>query len=586
MRKYYYLAALTGLAFVLRFWQLANLPFPPDGDEVAFGYYGWSLLHFGTDEYGNTLPLFFISIGDYKYPGLAYLNILPALLFGLSDMTTRFWSAFSGVIGVSLVYVFSSFVTKNNKASLMAALFFAISPWSLIESRIGYENHTAFVITLGGFVLLLAHVNAIKARYLTSKNLSLGLGLLLFLVAVMTYAAQRIFIPLYLLVLFSYSFISKDFARARVKLFGLFVLMSGISILLFINPNFRGRASEEAWKFSSEHEQALEVTYSSAGISEYKPHPRLTWLLHNKHTLTGLKFAERYLDHFNPKFLFIEGEASDESIPGMGVLLLADMILLPLGALFLYGDERKESMLVFAWILLAPLPSALTHGGAHINRASLLVVPFSLLSGYGLYSIGTYKNSLVKAVFTVGISAFVLWSFLFALHQLFVIKPNYRPWFKQQVNRELTQKVLALKDRYEAVVVGDNDYIFYLFYGRISPQEFVRNSDIEPVETVRWRRVGRLYNIYYKMPFNCPLSGKEHVLYVCQGDEIPQNSRLIDLIRYKDGLPAYSFIEFYPISKMPKSLPVLPERLRYMVDTEKPDGNPDGIIPKEGEGFW
>src|SRR3989344_5738727 len=99
------LAIIT--ATLTRFWKISTLPYPPNGDELAFGYYGWSLLHFGTDEYGRILPLNFPSIGDFKYPALAYLNIIPAVIFGLNEITTRFWSAISGVLLVLITYKLS-----------------------------------------------------------------------------------------------------------------------------------------------------------------------------------------------------------------------------------------------------------------------------------------------------------------------------------------------------------------------------------------------------------------------------------------------------------------------------------------------
>jgi hypothetical protein len=154
------------------------------------------------------------------------------------------------------------------------------------------------------------------------------------------------------------------------------------------------------------------------------------------------------------------------------------------------------------------------------------------------------------------------------------------------VNKELTQKVLNLKNHYSAVAVTDDDYIFYLFYGKISPDDFQKRAEIMPPSEAKWERVNRLDNIFFKMPFRCPLSGKENVLYVCEGDEVPQNSRLIDTVYFSDGLPAYSFIEFYPLSERPDPLPALPDRLHYMVGVEKPDGFPDGIIPAEHDSLW
>ena len=329
----------------------------------------------------------------------------------------------------------------------------------------------------------------------------------------------------------------------------------------------------------------MEETYNASGISELRIHPRITWFLHNKYSHTAIEFSKRYLSHFSPSFLFFEGEASGEAIPGMGVLLLVEIILLPAGILFLFKDKKKWP-LVFAWLILAPIPSSLTTGGAHINRASLMIVPISILSGYGFWGLTNFRSRKINILLTFILAIVVLWSFLLTLHQIFVVKPYYRPWYRKQVNRELTEKVLSLRGKYDAVAVNDDDYIFYLFYGKIPPYEFTHNAEIIALHEDRWERVERLYNIYFKMPFNCPLSGKEKVLYVCRGDEVPQNSRLIDLVYYKDGLPAYTLIEFYPLSDRPNPLPTLPERLHYMVDVEKPDGNPDGIIHSDADYLW
>lgn len=583
------LIVLVFLGLFIRIWRIDSLPFPPDGDEVAFGYYGWSLLNFGTDEFGNHLPLAFSSIGDFKYPGLAYLNIIPVFLFGLSDLATRFLSVVSGVAAIPLIFYISYFFTKNTKASLFSSLIITFSPWSIIESRMGYENHISFVITLAAIVLLFFHFGLIdiKTRNAKVKKYSLHVSIVLFLLSIFTYAAQRFFVPVFLFVLLIFSFADGEFKRYRFKLLLIFTTVAATAAILIINPKFRGRAAEEVWSLDQESTALLMENYHSAGISSIKIPPRITWFLHNKYTYSVLNFSERYFDHFSPSFLFFKGEASDENIPGMGLLLFAEMIFLPLGIISFFKKNKKgRGALLFIWLFISPIPSALTKGGAHINRASLMIVPLAVLSGYGLSVITNIKNRTLGKIVVFIIFSFTAWSILHTFHQIFIVKPVLRPWYKQQVNKELTEKVLKYKDHYSSVAVTDDDYIFYLFYGRISPDDFQKRAEIIPSSKAKWERVNRLDNIFFKMPFRCPLSGKENVLYVCEGDEIPQNSRLIDIVYFSDGLPAYSFIEFYPLSKRPSTLPTLPDRLHYMVGVEKPDGFPDGIIPEEYDNLW
>lgn len=570
------IAVFIVVGFFLRVWRIGSFPFPPDGDEIAFGYYGWSLLNFRTDEFGNTLPLFFSSIGDFKYPGLAYLNMFPALIFGLSDITTRFWSVVSGVIAIPLIFHLSYFLTKNKRSSLFASLLFTFSPWSLIESRLGYENHPAFVITLAAVLIILKY-----------KKVPVFIAGFLFILSIFTYAAQRFFVPVFLFFLLVFLGSHPDIKSRKKAVFKIFVLTFIVSSFLFLNPSLRGRADEEVWKLEQTDFSLITENYHSAGISPVKIHPRLTWSVHNKYTYSFLDFLSRYTDHFSFDFLFFKGQASKERIPGMGMLLFAEIVLLPVGIVsFLKKNDKKKSLLLLTWLLISPIPSALTRGGAHINRASLMIVPLCIFSGYGLYSVTNFKSRAVKLISGLAVSLALFWSIFYCLHQIFIVKPVLRPWYKQQVNKQLTQKVLSLKDNYPAVAVTDDDYIFYLFYGKISPENFQKRADIIPAGEKRWERVNRLDNIFFKMPFRCPLSGKKDALYVCEGDEIPQNSRLVDIVYFLDGVPAYTFIEFYPLSERPEVLPELPDRLHYMVGTEKPDGFPDGIIPEDYPSLW
>ena len=573
-------------AFLVRFWKLSELPFPPDGDELAFGYYGWSLLHFATDEYGNFLPANFLSIGDYKYPGLPYLNILPAMIFGLSGMTIRFWSALSGVVLVFLVYLFSRSLFKNRSVALASAWFAALSPWSIIESRLGWENHLSMVITLSGFIILL---DLISVKNKKRRNLLSLFAILLFVLSTFIYAAQRLFIPLMLCVFFMITFIKKSgFKKIRKNVFVSLTAVSVIVTASLISPHNRGRASEEAWKgLSPEQLNRLQELYVQAGTSQIRIPPRMTWFFNNKYTFSAIDFLERYTDHFSPKFLFFFGESSNQKIPDMGMLLWIELLTLPAGLLVLFGSKYKvKKSVLFFWLLLAPVASALTQGGAHINRASLMIPPLSILSGLGTVELLSITPGKLKKITLFILIVGFLYSSLYALNQIFIQKPLDKPWVKEQVYKDVTLEILRLKDKYKAVVTGDDDYIYFLFYGRISPSEFVKNSDINNIEKGNWERVDRLYNIHFKMPFNCPKSGKKGVLYVCSGHEIPQNSKIVKIFYYKDKVPAFSLIEYYPLSLMPGKLPEPPDKFHYLVETENPSIFPDGIIPDSHPSYW
>lgn len=590
------LLLITFLAFFFRFCKLLELPFPPDGDELAFGYYGWSLLKFGTDEYGNLLPFHFLSIGDFKYPGLAYLNMIPALFFGLGEVTARFWSALSGVLLVPVTFLITNLLFSNKRLSWLTALFIAVSPWGILESRLGYENMVGLTIGALGFACLVFAMEGkkIKAWKISidpakSKNVLVFAAALLFAVSTFVYAAQRVFIPLMLIALISMSFLDKDLKKLRKGLFVAFLTVVLVIALSLIPETGRGRAAEESWKgITGDQRVRQALLHVGAGISPVRVPVYFTRVMHNKYRIALYDLARNYADHFSPDFLFFKGEEAKEKIPDTGVLLFAELLFLPLGLVTML--RRRTSYregFIFSWLLAAPVASTLTFGGAHIHRSSAMIVPVAMFSAYGFYVLTTSFSKKINTAAALVLSAALLFSFLYAMNQLFVQKPVDNPWRKEQVYKEVVLDVLKLSKDYEAVVVEDDDYIYFLFYGQVSPHEFTDRSDITPYTfETRWERVNRFGKFVFKMPFDCPKSGKLNVLYVCSGARIPRNSTVLKTYYYLDGVPAYNLIEFHPFSEMKNPLPELSDKLHYMVDIETREDLPEGIIPGHYEAYW
>ena len=83
MKKYTFsFLLIILLAFVLRFYRVADHPHDLYVDEVGIGYNAWSILKTGKDEYGIPHPLFFQSFNDYKLPVYIYLTSISEALFG------------------------------------------------------------------------------------------------------------------------------------------------------------------------------------------------------------------------------------------------------------------------------------------------------------------------------------------------------------------------------------------------------------------------------------------------------------------------------------------------------------------------
>src|SRR3990172_5419713 len=100
-----FLAAVTLISIVIRFYQLGNIPNGLATDEADIGYNAYSIIRTGADVYGRKFPLFFQSLDDYK-PGLIFYLSIPAVsAFGLTDFSIRLAPALFGIITPTLIFI-------------------------------------------------------------------------------------------------------------------------------------------------------------------------------------------------------------------------------------------------------------------------------------------------------------------------------------------------------------------------------------------------------------------------------------------------------------------------------------------------
>src|SRR3989344_8160968 len=102
------------IAFILRFFDLGQIPRGLYQDETAIGYNAYSILSTGKDEWGKNFPLYFKSFGDYKLPVYMYFTVPSVKLFGLNAFAVRLPSALFGLATVCLVYFLVKELSKND----------------------------------------------------------------------------------------------------------------------------------------------------------------------------------------------------------------------------------------------------------------------------------------------------------------------------------------------------------------------------------------------------------------------------------------------------------------------------------------
>ena len=551
------------LALVLRFWNLGSYPEAIDEDEMALGYYGYSLVKNGTDEYGNKFPVYFQSAGDYKYGLYSYLAAIPVWLFGLNPVTTRSVAALAGALSVIAIYFLALTIFNKKRYALIAAFVLAVAPTHIHFSRVAYNN---ILGALFATVAITFYLHFLKK--FDKKNVLLALGF--FVLSIYSYQAYRIFLPAVFILL---ALLLPTKNRLKAILVSLFaVAVVGLS---FISP--AGRARSQDFSILINKPKLIEqYTEDSLGETPLL----LTRALHNKIAATSLGVLNRYFSYFDPKFLFVDtAQAERHTTPDMGLFYLIEAPLFLLGILFLL-KIGKSMVIPLVLLLASPLAASLVIEARSTTRGIIIVYALSLIIALGIYFLTSIKK---QAKFGVGLLALLyLANFIYFFHQYTVHKIYHHPWYSDVGLKEIVMRVNELYDGYDAVVMSNGHYIPYLFYNKVDPKVFIQKSEFADQALTRGVRVIRYDKIFFNMPYECPAAGKERVLYVCFGFRVPQNADLVDVIRFRDGQPAIVLVEFRPPKE--RISVKLPERVEYSKDIDSRFET--GVLPEDYEYYW
>lgn len=585
LNNYFPLILIFVLGILLRFVYLGSQPFPINGDEASQGYNAWSIANFGTDEYGNKLPLYFPSAGDYKYPVYNYLSAPIVKLFGMNDFTTRFLSAFSGVLLIGVIYKLAELLTNSRKIALLAALFTAISPWSLIYSRTSSLSNLALFFSTTGIYFLISGIME-KSHWLRNFGLAFGL----FFLAIFTHQSARIFIPGFLALLGIYLMVNRS-QKEFIKIWKPVVIMSvifiGITAASLIPWESRARAEGlSVFSNSAQRDNFIEETKREMGLGDPTP-PVITRIFFNKYAVLGWEIGGRYLSHFSPLYLLVQGDIVQlNSVPNMGVLYLLDGVFLLVGIGLCLAKPSFPRMVLLFILLASPLPAAASIETPSAQRQLIGLSGFLITTAIGLSFLleSLHSRRVLKLLVLVVVTGGYLYLFSFFLVNFFKVKAVHKPYGSDQGYQEMVEAVWQEKGKYEAVVMPVSPYIHFLYRMQIPPQEFLAHSEIIPASDQQWDRVKKMYNIVFNMQGNCPKIGRENVLYVCKGLEIPRSAKVLKVIRFGDQIPAFTLLKFEAMPTEKQGKEELPFMLNYMVEGDT--RYPEGVFPANENRYW
>lgn len=555
------LIAILLLASFSRLYKLNVNPPSMFGDEADVGYHAYSILKTGRDYQGNLMPLHFHSLAEWRTPLYLYASVPTVAIFGVSPLGVRLPAAVFGVLSIYAFYLLIKQLTKNETLSLISATVLSISPWHLHYSRAGFEVTMLLYFLIFGLFLFFKSLLQPKQLWLS--------GVIL-VSTPLIYSTAKFFTP-FLLVILLILYRKELFKfpnRYRLKAILSVLIIGGLVtyatlfsggtqrfnyISIFSDPVIVpeiGNARQIEARVRGEKGEGLTPNLSDR-------------IFNNKFTYVGNVFIKNYLQSFSTEFLFTKGDPNPRQSTGFGQFYRIEFVFLILGIVFFFKNRNIDSkfkILSLAWLILAPIPAALTRdGGNHATRLILMLPILMFLISYGVYKSYQRLNSKYKPAFVFAVFA------LYILHSTFYIHDYYTfyPWRSERWwHYGWTPAIKEIKNidkDYEKVIIsmsGEPAWIFFAANYQYDPKLWQKEYPIgNDVEVAGFGKISHTGKFYFGSPDkSIQIYGLGKVidsktLYLANASEVganlilepnrvPEGLKLIKAIAFPSGEPS------------------------------------------------
>lgn len=490
------------LALFVRCFNLSEYPVGFQIDEATLGYNTYSILQTGRGETGVFLPLYNSTFNDFYPTGYFYLDLPFISLMGLTVTATRLPAALFGAFSIFAIYYLSFALFRNKKISVLAALLLALNPWHIMLSRGSSESLVALFFVMFGFAFI---IDSIRSK----KLLSVTMGTLLLSISVFIYHAPRVFIPIFLIAIYVFSY--RELLKKRkyaLYLLGSFTFLSVlIAFLIFIIPGGTERFKQTSIFTFPETRLVLEEQYREDGVA--KAPLLVTRMLHNKPVNYFLAFTSQYMEYFTGAFLFIKGgQPLLFTIPNMGLLYLFELPFLIWGGYSIMKSKDKRGRLILVWLLCAPIVSSLTiDDSPNVRRAINMIPALEIIAAVGIYEavkrlffVKSKKVSLkLRYVLVSIVFLFFAFNISYFMHQYFVQSRVHRTWYRNNGFKEMMQVVNSKYRDHDKIFMTrkGGGYPLVLFFSGYDPLTYQKEGSPRDAD---YKGFGK----YVFLPYDCP----------------------------------------------------------------------------------
>lgn len=522
---------LTILGGSLRFWKLGTIPSGFYSDESLYGYEAYSLFKTGKDQFGNRLPLSIAGFGDYRPAFYIYTNIPFIALLGLTEFAVRLPSAVYSVINIFLLYLLATTIFANRKKALICTFLFSVSGWGLQFARMAHENNLATLLISGGILSLIS----------VNKNVKyFPLAIFLFGLSFFTYHNARIFVPLIVILLFTYINIRTFFKKENTPV----LLLSIVLCLVFSLLIIRTFLDQTSWSRIANISLWNNPGTVAEVIEGMRFDNKLGRIYHNKLIILVKDFGKSFLSHFHPGFLLFEGDPNEiYQTPGNGILLWFEPLIIIAGLYGLFHSQNKYRYLLLFWLLLGLVPDSLTKVAPSSARIHLSLPAVSLIGGFGLAEINKSLQKmkyLSKSIIFFLVLIFI-YNYSYYLHYYYRhLSVIYAKQWHYGI-RQVVAKVREIEGKYQTIWVSPSVWGWenFLFYLRYPPEVFQKEAVVSARNEYGFWWVFQFGKFIMK-PINGSLA--KGTLYIGEPDEFINKVPLYE-VKYPDEKIAFWLVE-------------------------------------------
>lgn len=215
------------LAAAVRLVMFCEHPSGLNQDEASIGYDAWSLLEYGVDRKGFTLPVQLVAWGSGQNVLYAYLSMPFIAVFGLNVFSVRIVNLLFSLATVVVAY-FTVKRWKGRRTGFIAMALVAAAPWNIMLARWGLESNIFPALFMLAIWALLRATEKPRFLYIAAVVLALSLY---------SYGSAYLVITLFSLACFIYFIVKKRVPVKQLIVGALIYIVLSVPIYLFMAVN-------------------------------------------------------------------------------------------------------------------------------------------------------------------------------------------------------------------------------------------------------------------------------------------------------------------------------------------------------------